>query len=182
MPLPDSDGTALRRFSARRPRGTTGTCRGASGSPAAAFRASPRRRSARPRRANRRLATARPQRPPAAARTPPRTDRRTSAPLRDLRRRKNRTPRTRTTPTSTPRKARPRRTAAGARIAQRLVGARDLLEARFGGVITRIDVRVILPRKPLVGALDLDQRRPARDARAVRTDPYRSGLGLGIRD
>ena len=50
------------------------------------------------------------------------------------------------------------------RIAQRLVRARDLLEARFRRVVTRIDIRVILPRKPLVGALDLDQRRPSRDS------------------
>ena len=48
------------------------------------------------------------------------------------------------------------------RIAQRLVRARDLLEARFRRVVTRIDVRVKFPRKPLVGALDLDQRRSAR--------------------
>ena len=49
-------------------------------------------------------------------------------------------------------------------IAQCLVGARDLLEARFRLVVTRIDVRVKLPRQPLVGALDLDQGRRPRDA------------------
>ena len=69
------------------------------------------------------------------------------------------------------------------RIAQRLVRARDLLEARFRRVVTRVDVRVILPRKPLVGALDLDQRRPARQSQElVQIHMLRvRDLGIGLR-
>ena len=58
------------------------------------------------------------------------------------------------------------------RIAQRLVGSRDLLEAGLRRVVTRVDVRVILARKPLVGALDLDRaslraRMPSSSYRSI---------------
>ena len=47
-------------------------------------------------------------------------------------------------------------------IAQRLVGARDLSEARFSGVVTRIDVGMIFAREAAIRPLDLHERRPAR--------------------
>ena len=46
-------------------------------------------------------------------------------------------------------------------IAQRLVGLRDLAELRRRRAVARIDVRMILPREPLVGALDVAERRAA---------------------
>ena len=64
------------------------------------------------------------------------------------RRWKNRTPRTRTTPMSIPQDSAPASyRSTPIRIAQRLVRARDLLEAGFRRVVARVDVRVILPRQ-----------------------------------
>ena len=52
-------------------------------------------------------------------------------------------------------------------IAQRLVGARDLLEPGFCRVVTRIDVRMVLAGKAPVRTLDLNQRRFASEAQQL---------------
>ena len=48
-------------------------------------------------------------------------------------------------------------------VAQRLVGVGDLTELRRGHPVTGVDVRMVFPREPLVGALDVGQRRPTLD-------------------
>jgi hypothetical protein len=49
-------------------------------------------------------------------------------------------------------------------VAQRLVRLRDLTELRRRHPVTRVDVRMELPRQPLVGALDVGHRGLAIDA------------------
>src|SRR5207253_2884682 len=54
--------------------------------------------------------------------------------------------------------------AAAFRIAQRLVRFRDLPELLRRQPVTRVDVRMVPPRQPLVGPLDVVQRRATLDA------------------